>query len=152
MQRFLVVANLTLGGPALAAVLDELIASGDEVEFRVVAPVERAPYVAIPWEPAGVVPDDLAGLEKQLGDEATARADRLVARLREAGAHASGVIRAGDPVDAIEKELAASGPYDRIVISTLPAGASRWLKMDLPRRVERHVSVPVTTVIAERES
>jgi hypothetical protein len=31
----------------------------------------------------------------------------------------------------------------------LPPGASRWLKQDLPHRVERSFSVPVTHVVGE---
>ena len=41
-----------------------------------------------------------------------------------------------DPYMAIEQEL-ANEKYEAIVLSTLPPGVSRWLRMDLPSRVAR---------------
>jgi hypothetical protein len=48
-------------------------------------------------------------------------------------------------MDAIEETLFASD-FDEIILSTLPRSLSRWLHMDLPRRVA-HLGLPVTTVI-----
>jgi hypothetical protein len=39
--------------------------------------------------------------------------------------------------------------YDEIVVSTLPTGSSRWLGLDLPRRLAKLTSVPVEHVISE---
>jgi hypothetical protein len=36
-------------------------------------------------------------------------------------------------------------------LSTLPSGVSRWLKLDLPHRVEQRFELPVTTVISQRQ-
>jgi hypothetical protein len=55
------------------------------------------------------------------------------------------VSRREDPMDAIEETLFASD-FDEIILSTLPRSLSRWLHMDLPRRVA-HLGLPVTTVI-----
>jgi hypothetical protein len=49
-------------------------------------------------------------------------------------------------MDAIEEAL-RGGDFDEIILSTLPRSVSRWLHMDLPRRVE-HLGLPVTTVTA----
>ena len=38
---------------------------------------------------------------------------------------------------------------DAVIVSTLPAGVSRWLKMDLPSRIDRMTDAPVTTIEAE---
>jgi hypothetical protein len=54
------------------------------------------------------------------------------------------------PLDAIRDAL-REGSYDGIILSTLPAGVSRWIGMDLPHRAERTFSLPVTHVIAESE-
>jgi hypothetical protein len=56
-----------------------------------------------------------------------------------------------DPMDAIEETL-HDGDFDEIILSTLPHSVSRWLHIDLPRRVA-HLGLPLTTVIAkDRES
>jgi hypothetical protein len=39
--------------------------------------------------------------------------------------------------------------FDEIVVSTLPTGSSRWLGLDLPRRLEKLTSVPVRHVVSQ---
>ena len=51
-----------------------------------------------------------------------------------------------DPLDAIE-EIVHDGDFHEIIISTLPQHVSRWLRANLPSRVE-HLGLPVTTVTA----
>jgi hypothetical protein len=51
-----------------------------------------------------------------------------------------------DPMDAIE-ETVRDANFDEIILSTLPHSVSRWLHVDLPRRVG-HLGLPVTTVVA----
>ena len=50
----------------------------------------------------------------------------------------------GDPFDAIRTVLAEER-YDRVIISTLPRRVSKWLRRDLPRRVEA-LGVPVEVI------
>jgi hypothetical protein len=49
-----------------------------------------------------------------------------------------------DPMDAIEEAL-RNDEFDEIILSTLPHSISRWLHLDLPRRVA-HLGLPLTTV------
>jgi hypothetical protein len=44
-----------------------------------------------------------------------------------------------DPIDAMLDELQSHDGYDAIVVSTLPPGVSRWLRMDVPARAQRLV-------------
>jgi hypothetical protein len=57
--------------------------------------------------------------------------------LEEAGARVAAV-RIGnyDPFVAVEEELHGSN-YDAVVISTLPPGLSRWLRLNLPSKIAR---------------
>jgi hypothetical protein len=67
-----------------------------------------------------------------------------------AGKPVAGVIGATDPYDAVRDEL-KRGDYDEVIISTLPEHVSRWLRRDLPHRVEQ-LGVPVTVVTAPPRS
>jgi hypothetical protein len=39
--------------------------------------------------------------------------------------------------------------FDEVVVSTLPTGVSRWLGLDLPRRLEKLTGVSVLHVVAQ---
>ena len=41
---------------------------------------------------------------------------------------------------------------DEILVSTLPSRISKWLRQDLPHKIEKRVSVPVTVVTASTSS
>ena len=58
--------------------------------------------------------------------------------------------RLGDP-DPIVAVMEAWDPmeFDEIVVSTLPTGVSRWLGLDLPRRLEKLTAVPVLHVVSK---
>ena len=63
-----------------------------------------------------------------------------------AGSFARELERRCPRVDAIEEAL-HDGGFDEVILSTLPPSVSRWLHLDLPRRVA-HLGIPVTTIVA----
>ena len=54
------------------------------------------------------------------------------------------------PLQAI-RDVVAAGRYDRILISTLPRHLSRWLRRDLPKRVEA-LGIPVEVITPKQQS
>jgi hypothetical protein len=64
-----------------------------------------------------------------------------------AGAPVEGKIGDPNPVDAINDAVNIDG-YDEIIISTLPARVSRWMKLNLPSKLTG-LGLPITTVTAK---
>jgi hypothetical protein len=65
-----------------------------------------------------------------------------------AGGRVEALLGECDPFHAVSGVL-ASGRYDEVIISTLPARVSHWLHIDLPARVQ-HLGFPVTVVTAKK--
>lgn len=82
-------------------------------------------------------------------DAAQARLDAALQRMRAAGLEVQGRVGDSDPVAAVY-EAWDPRSWDEIVVSTLSGEASRWLEIDLPRRVERITGMPVTHVVARK--
>lgn len=72
-----------------------------------------------------------------------------VTELKAAGVSVDGRVGDADPVRAVETALKGS-QFDEIIVSTLPNRISRWLRQDLPRRLENKTGLPVTHVGAAR--
>ena len=73
------------------------------------------------------------------------RVELLTREIRAAGGDADGDLGDPDPLKAIELEVRTQR-FDEIILSTPPAGLSKWLHRDLPHRVERKFGLPVETV------
>lgn len=82
---------------------------------------------------------------------AEVRLARMLERVQKVDADVEGEIGDPDPLLAI-KDVLKDRWFDEILLSTLPARLSRWLKMDLPSRVSRTTPIPVTTIEAEEHS
>ena len=64
-----------------------------------------------------------------------------------AGGPVLAIVGSHDPLAAVEDALNA-GRHDEVIISTLPRRLSRWLHVDLPRKVAG-LGLPVETVEAK---
>jgi uncharacterized membrane-anchored protein len=136
--QVLVVAHRTAATPALLEAVRERAKRGP-ARFHV---------VPNPAEHAEVTEADRQKKHTE-GEHVLALALPLIDRAAGGAADGSVSIR-HDPMDAIEETL-HDGDFDEVILSTLPRSVSRWLHIDLPRRVG-HLGVPVTTVVAEERA
>jgi hypothetical protein len=130
----LVVANRTAGSPELLEALKERAGRGP-VKF----------HLLVPATPHGVA---WAADMHSGGGEAEAHVHAAVDRLRAEGLEVDdGTVGDPDPVAAVEDAVNFK-EFDEIVVSTLPKHVSKWLRLDLPHRVERATGKPVLHVTA----
>jgi GABA permease len=155
VRRYLVVANQTVGGAALTRVIRQRMDSGPS-EFHVLVPatLSRDYASARRLSSLGVDPmsgytfgdlTPLAGPDEAGLQQARDRLAEQLLSLSGAGARSTGEIGDPDPLTAIATVL-SRGSFDEIILSTLPSSVSRWVKMDLPSRVERRFQLPVSHV------
>jgi hypothetical protein len=134
----LIVAHQTAATPALLEVVAERAARGP-ARFHLV----------VPQQAHGL--DRLATAENGGAEEAEqVLAEALPALSHAVGEDVSGHVGVPEPLMATEDAVNA-GDFSEIIISTLPLGISRWLKLDLVSKA-RGIGLPVTHVLAgERE-
>lgn len=132
--KVLVVANRTAASDELLAALRERAASGD-VAFTLLVPA--TPH-GIAW--AGDMHSGAEQAERQMRG--------AVDRFRDAGLEVEGRVGDPDAYAALQDVIYHAGPYDEVIVSTLPTHLSKWLKLDLPNRVRRHTGLPTTHVLA----
>jgi hypothetical protein len=70
-----------------------------------------------------------------------------IEELRSHGLKVTGEVGDANPLAAIADALHGF-PADEIMISTWPAGSSRWMEKDLPRRAAERFGVPVKHLIS----
>ncbi|MBV8431348.1 MAG: hypothetical protein JO244_09315 [Solirubrobacterales bacterium] len=102
-------------------------------------------YLVVPQQPHGL--DRLMDPQDH-GREAAERAlaEALPKLSQAAGSEVTGQVGDAEPLAAVE-DAVNLGDYDEIIISTLPLGVSRWLRLDLISKV-RALGLPVTHVLA----
>lgn len=136
MRHVLIVANLTLAGEQLWEAVQERLDLGP-CRFSVLVPASHPPFSGT-WT------------AEEMRQEAAERLERALTRLHELGAHADGRVGDSRVIDATFDAIRETR-YDEIIVSTLPPGVSRWLKLDVISRLRRVATVPVTHVVGELE-
>ena len=130
----LIVAHQTAATPRLLDAIRERAARGP-AKFHLV----------VPRQPQGmhrvVDPQDAGAGEAQ-----TVLDDALPKLSEAAGNRVTGSLGDSEPLMAIHDAINL-GSYDEIIVSTLPLGVSRWLKLDLISKT-RALGLPVTHVQA----
>lgn len=126
MRRILIVADRVLGAAEL----------GDHFAPRTSADPETEVFVLVPS-----------------GDSGAKSAERVLeldlAVLRGLHNDVDGIVGDADPMTAV-RQLLDTRSFDEIIVVTLPAsGASKWLRLDLARRLQRVTKLPVVEVAGE---
>ena len=132
--RVLIVANRTAATPALIEAVRRRAASGP-CTFTLLVPTSRHGL------------QRLTSTEDSHTDanESEAVLELAIPLLEDAaGDEVEGVIGDADPLAAIQDAVNRRG-FNEIILSTLPAHVSRWLKLDLPSKVQG-LGLPVTHV------
>jgi hypothetical protein len=137
--RVLVVAHKTAATPALIEAVRDRAARG-AAKFTL------------------LVPNATHGLEAILDSgnhDQTTEAQQIielaVPLLEEAaGGPVEGMVGDPSPMNAIQDAINIRG-FDEVIISTLPARVSKWLKLDLPSKITG-LGLPVTTVTARERA
>lgn len=130
--RVLLVANRTAADQPLAEAVRQRARQGEVVL-----------HLVVPATPSGlhrVVDPEVAG--REIAAERLARALPVLAEA--AGQEVTGHVGDANPLCAVQDALNLQG-FDEIVLSTHPWPVSRWLKVDLPRKL-RALDVPVLHV------
>ena len=131
--KVLVVTNRTADSDEVRAALVERARSGP-IEVTLLAPAA--------WE----VVDPHGGRQS-----AYRRLNAALTRLGAAGISARGVVGDADPVAAVQ-DIWQAERFDEVIVATLPHHLSRWLRLDLPHRVEQLTGRPTRHVIAREPS
>lgn len=137
MSTHLIVAYQTAGGSPLRDAIEEIMARDPDCQFRLLVPATRTQHL-FTWT------------EGESNAVAEAKAEAAANRLIESGVPLEGVtVGDPDPVVAVTSELTANPDCESILVSTFPPGFSRWLRLDLPTRLEKMTGLPTTHVIVE---
>jgi hypothetical protein len=136
--RVLVVAHKTAATPALIEAVRERAARGP-AKFTLLVPNPAHGLHAV------VDPEDV---EQSEGEQVLELAIPLLEEA--AGGRVEGMVGDPSPMNAIQDAINLHG-FDEVIISTLPARVSKWLKLDLPSKVTG-LGLPVTTVTARERA
>jgi hypothetical protein len=126
MAKYMLVANQTIQSAELRDAALDLQANDRAAELTLIVPATRVVH-GLMWD------------EVETKAVAQSRLEAGIEWLKAAGCRIiDGRVGDEDPVLAVEDELRRRR-YAGIVISTLPPGVSRWLKLDVVSRIQRRL-------------
>ncbi len=136
MRHYLVVAHQTLDSPQLLEAVRDRMSRGSAT-FHLVVP-ERHDQ-GLTWN------------EGQVRLEAARKLEEARLRFVNMGIPVTGEVGHTNPVQSVNNVLLRHEPdhFAEIIVSTLPNRVSRWLGMDVPARIQKGTTVPVTAVTAK---
>lgn len=139
MSTHLIVAYQTAGGLPLREAIRGVIEQQSDVEFKLLVPATRTQHL-FTWT------------EGESNAVAQKTADAVAERLTSSGIPLVGVtVGVADPYIAVTTELDTHPDCEAIIVSTFPPGVSRWLRLDLPTRLEKRTGLPITHVVVTPE-
>jgi hypothetical protein len=134
MAEVLVLANETIGGKKLLDAIRERHAEGG-ARFHVVVPQIRPRHGNVIYDEA-------------VRDSAQVRVDLALSFMQQEGIEGRGEVGDRDPLNAA-KDAIADHRIDEIIVSTLPALSSGWMKRDLIEVLEGETGLPVKHVVVD---
>ena len=133
MPTVLILANETIAGGPLLERIKQRAEQG--ARFFVVVPQTRPRH-------GNIIYDEV------VRDSAQVRVDLALEFIRDLGAAGDGEVGDQDPFNAAMDAIRAQ-PIDEIIVSTLPASTSSWVKRDLIERLEEATNLPVEHVVVD---
>jgi len=135
MRRYLVVAHQTLTSAELLEAM-KAKAAEEDTDFHLLVPL----YHGGPG---------LTWTEGQDRAMARRRLEEAQQQLTAEGLTATGEVGSESPIESVDEVLRRDGlsTYAGIIVSTLPRHLSKWLKLDVPSRIERKTTLPVDHII-----
>jgi len=137
MPHYLVLANETIAGAQLLDTIRELAAQGN-AHFHVVVPLTRPRHGNVIYDEA-------------VRDGAQVRVDLALAFMKDEGIDGTGEVGDQDPYNAV-MDVLRERRIDEIIVSTLPAASSGWLRRDLIERLEEASGRPVHHIVQDISS
>jgi hypothetical protein len=137
VPHYLVLANETIAGAQLLDTIRELGAQGD-AHFHVVVPLTRPRHGNVIYDEA-------------VRDGAQVRVDLALAFMKDEGIDGTGEVGDQDPFNAV-MDVLRERRIDEIIVSTLPASSSGWLRRDLIERLEEASGRPVHHIVQDISS
>ena len=136
MRRYLVVAHQTLTSCELLEAMKAKTEEEADTTFHLLVPI----YHGAPG---------LTWTEGHDRAVARRRMDEAQLRMTAEGLTVAGEVGSDSPVDSVDQVLRREGreSFAGIIVSTLPRNVSKWLKVDVPSRIQRKTTLPVDHLI-----